>query len=130
MLWQRTCTPSRVRLVEADGPGIPGRAVGCIASGLKMSLASNLKVNNCPSIRSYQRTGPAFASTFGTRRQIYEIAVENPLAEGCGVLWVTLDGMLIDDQLIPLQNDGNRHSVVVRLGTQDPNETSESESRF
>jgi len=72
---------------------------------------------------------PSFRIHFRYKTTEYEIAVENPMAAGCGVLWIALDGTRIDDQRIPLRNDGERHSVVVRLGNQDPGESREIESR-
>jgi cellobiose phosphorylase len=46
----------------------------------------------------------------------YAIRVENPEAVGHGVLWVDVDGTRIRDHFITLQDDGESHSITVRLG--------------
>ena len=57
-----------------------------------------------------------FSIRFRYRTALYAIAVENPDAVGCGVLWVEVDGTRMPEHVIALHDDGAKHSVIVRLG--------------
>jgi cyclic beta-1,2-glucan synthetase len=57
-----------------------------------------------------------FSIRFRYRTALYAIAVENPDALVCGVLWVEVDGTRMPKHVIALHDDGANHSVIVRLG--------------
>jgi len=57
-----------------------------------------------------------FSIRFRYKSALYAIAVENPDAVGCGVLWVEVDGIRMPEHVIALHDDGAKHSVIVRLG--------------
>lgn len=57
-----------------------------------------------------------FEITYRRERTTYRIRVENPLAVSRGIMSVELDGKLQSDDVIPLVDDGQVHSVRVVLG--------------
>ncbi len=46
----------------------------------------------------------------------YHIQVDNPSAVNGGVKEISLDGVLLPDGIIPIEEDGHEHKVSVRLG--------------
>jgi len=42
--------------------------------------------------------------------------VDNPSAVNGGVKEISLDGVLLPDGIIPIEEDGHEHKVSVRLG--------------
>jgi len=67
---------------------------------------------------------PGFKLSYRFGQTWYNIAVENPEQVRQGVCCVEMDGAPLPTNEIPLQDDGKRHTVVVRLGAsnrkQDP----------
>ena len=63
---------------------------------------------------------PAFLRRFTVSRRyrgaLYEITVENPEGAEKGVRSVTVDGREIAGSVLPVQPQGARVSVVVRMG--------------
>ena len=58
-----------------------------------------------------------YAITWRYGRSTYEIRVDNPERRCRGVAEVTLDGVDVDPEAIPLVDDGEVHNVSVILGT-------------
>jgi cyclic beta-1,2-glucan synthetase len=52
--------------------------------------------------------------TIGTTR--YRITVSNPEHRSRGIASAELDGVAVDPQTIPLEDDGGRHEVTIVLG--------------
>jgi cyclic beta-1,2-glucan synthetase len=73
-------------------------------------LGDRLEVDPCipPDWKSYQIT-----YRFG--KSVYLIQVENPDGTSTGVSSVSLDGKLMPDRLIPLQDDGQEHVVKILM---------------
>jgi cellobiose phosphorylase len=46
----------------------------------------------------------------------YQILVDNPEGVNCGVVEITLDGKSLAGSDIPLIDDGNVHTVHLRMG--------------
>jgi cyclic beta-1,2-glucan synthetase len=62
------------------------------------------------------RDWPGFRAEVREGEAVYEIRVENPEGVCRGVRSIELDGRRLDTPEVPLQDDGRRHLVVVRLG--------------
>jgi cellobiose phosphorylase len=60
---------------------------------------------------------PGFRITHRFGKTAYLIHVENPEGANRGVRQVTLDGVSLTDNLIPLVDDGKQHEVGVLMGT-------------
>src|SRR5690606_14416367 len=58
----------------------------------------------------------AFTIEYRYGRTTYVMTVKKPAAVGHAPANVTLDGRTLANPLIPLQDDGGRHEVVVRPG--------------
>ncbi|MDO8689858.1 MAG: glucoamylase family protein [Dehalococcoidia bacterium] len=59
---------------------------------------------------------PGFTLRCRLRSARYEIRVENPDHAGKGVAWVEVDGQRQSEPTVTLKDDGDNHTVVVRLG--------------
>ena len=59
---------------------------------------------------------PGFELTYRYRSSTYRILVDNSVGKGRGVRSVDLDGELLPDHVVPLSDDGQSHTVRVRLG--------------
>ena len=59
---------------------------------------------------------PGFTLRCRLRSARYEIHVENPDHVGRGVVWVEVDGQRAEGLAVTLADDGNSHTIVVRLG--------------
>ena len=59
---------------------------------------------------------PGFELTYRFGRSRYEIEVEN--GAGGKVIGIQLDGQDLDGVELPLVDDGQKHSVLVKLGTE------------
>jgi cyclic beta-1,2-glucan synthetase len=70
-----------------------------------------LRVNPC-----LPAAWPGFEATIRKGRATYLIVVENPDGVNAGVVRVELDGVVLQNGLIPLVDDGNPHAVRVVLG--------------
>jgi len=46
----------------------------------------------------------------------YEIQVENPESCERGVLWIEMDGLRLENLLIPLERGPGDHKILVRMG--------------
>ncbi|HEX6270207.1 MAG TPA: glucoamylase family protein [Anaerolineales bacterium] len=51
-------------------------------------------------------------------KTVYHLRIENPLGVNTGVTKLTLDGNLLRDEKIALEDDGHEHDVIVILGGQ------------
>ncbi len=69
-----------------------------------------------------------FEITYRRERTTYRIKVENPLAVSRGIMSVELDGKLQSDEVIPLVDDGQVHSVRVVLGEKAVSEPDAAET--
>jgi cyclic beta-1,2-glucan synthetase len=67
-----------------------------------------------------------FEITYRRERTTYRIKVENPLAVSRGIMSVELDGKLQSDDVIPLVDDGQTHSVRIVLGEKAVSEQEET----
>jgi cellobiose phosphorylase len=63
---------------------------------------------------------PGFAIDYRFGASTYAVDVLNPDGVSRGVASVTIDGMVADDGIIPLVDDGMKHTVVVTLGSVVP----------
>jgi cellobiose phosphorylase len=63
-----------------------------------------------------QRDWQCVRIKFRYKSALYDIAIENPDAVNCGVFWIDLDHQRMSGQIITLHDDGETHSVIVRLG--------------
>jgi len=72
---------------------------------------NNLRIEPClpPGWREYE-----INYRFG--KTMYHLRVENPQSVNNGVTKLTLDGKLLKDEKISLEDDGHEHHVVVTLG--------------
>jgi cellobiose phosphorylase len=59
---------------------------------------------------------PGYEITYRYGPSVYHIEVKNSARVEHGVKQVTLDGLILPAQLIPLQADGQTHEVVVVMG--------------
>ena len=57
---------------------------------------------------------PGFSITYAYGRSKYRINVENPQRTGRGIARGELDGALLTDEFITLEDDGREHSVRTR----------------
>jgi cyclic beta-1,2-glucan synthetase len=62
------------------------------------------------------RDWPEFTIEYRHGRSLYAITVQGSGEPGGGAAEVTLDGRPLDSAVIPLADDGTRHTVSVRLG--------------
>jgi cyclic beta-1,2-glucan synthetase len=60
---------------------------------------------------------PGYEITYRHGDSVYHIQVQNPHRVEGGVKQITLDGVILPDQLIPLQAAGQVHEVIVELGS-------------
>jgi cellobiose phosphorylase len=51
-------------------------------------------------------------------KTMYHLLVKNPQNANNGLTKLTLDGKLLEDEIIVLEDDGREHKVVVTLGGQ------------
>ena len=63
------------------------------------------------------RPWPGFELSFRYHSSRYQVRVDNRSGAGRGVTAIQLDGKLLVDHRIPLEDDGNLHEVHVVLGT-------------
>jgi cyclic beta-1,2-glucan synthetase len=59
---------------------------------------------------------PSYSINWRFGRTSFDIAVSNPEGRCQGVREARLDGHLVDPRVIPLVDDGGKHSVRVTLG--------------
>jgi cellobiose phosphorylase len=59
---------------------------------------------------------PGYEITYRHQSATYRIRVENAAATGRGVRSVTVDGRPVEDDAVPLRDDGREHDVLVTLG--------------
>ncbi len=59
---------------------------------------------------------PGFSLHYRHGEAVYAIEVENPDGFEHGVAWVEMDGRIMVDNIIPLQQELVRHRLVVRMG--------------
>jgi cellobiose phosphorylase len=59
---------------------------------------------------------PGFEIQYRWGESLYCISVQNPDSVTLGVKQVTLDGKSIEDELIPLIDDGEEHEVLIVMG--------------
>jgi cyclic beta-1,2-glucan synthetase len=59
---------------------------------------------------------PGYSVKWKYKSSEYLIRVENPGGAGNGVHTILLDGAACPGDEIPLRDDGQQHSVIVRLG--------------
>ncbi len=90
--------------------------------GFKLQ-GDSLKIDPC-----VPRWWRDFEITYRRERTTYRIKVENPLAVNRGIMSVELDGKLQSNDVIPLVDDEQTHSVRVVLGERVPSEPDEAKS--
>jgi cellobiose phosphorylase len=74
-------------------------------------LGDKLHIDPCiPGLWS----GYEMTYTFG--KTSYRIFVDNPNGVNCGVKKIKLDGKILTGGEVPLVDDGNNHSVHLRMG--------------
>jgi cellobiose phosphorylase len=73
-------------------------------------LADHLQLNPC--IPSHWK-GYQINYRFG--KTMYHIRIENPDGATCQVGQITMDGKLLSDSKIPLQENGTTHEIVVTM---------------
>ena len=61
------------------------------------------------------KTWSGFEMVYRNGDTTYRIAVENPRGVNRGVAWIELDGMVLEEPLVPLAEDGVEHRVRVML---------------
>jgi cyclic beta-1,2-glucan synthetase len=59
---------------------------------------------------------PGFKLRYRYQGTTYAITVSNPEAVETGVVEVSLDGNVVADKLVPLENDDGIHHVTVTMG--------------
>ena len=90
--------------------------------GFKLQ-GDSLKIDPC-----VPRWWRDFEITYRRERTTYRIKVENPLAVSRGIMSVELDGKMQANEVIPLVDDGQIHSVRVVLGEKVPTEPEETKN--
>jgi cyclic beta-1,2-glucan synthetase len=58
----------------------------------------------------------SYEMTYKLKDNSYHILVENPEGVNCGVKELKLDGKPLEDGVVPLLDDGNDHTIHVRMG--------------
>ncbi len=74
-------------------------------------VGSSLKID--PHIPAHW---PGFTIVYRQGKIRYQIRVENPDGVESGVIEITMDGQKLDSSIIPLLEDGQAHTVLVRMG--------------
>ncbi|MEO7037401.1 MAG: glycosyl transferase, partial [Polyangiaceae bacterium] len=95
---------------------LSGTASWCYQAGIKHILGispvyAGLEVNPC-----IPRAWDGFSVLRRFRGAEYAITVSNPEHVCKGVVHVIVDGSPIDGNVLPVFNDGKKHTVEVRLG--------------
>ncbi len=62
---------------------------------------------------------PSFRVKYRYRGSFYDITVDNPEHVSQGVVSVEVDGASVEEKVIALRDDGQPHTVLVRLGPKD-----------
>jgi len=72
---------------------------------------NNLRIEPC-----VPKDWPGYEIDYRFGKTIYHLRVENPQGASNGVIKLTLDGNLLKDEKIVLEDDGREHNVVVTSG--------------
>jgi cellobiose phosphorylase len=72
---------------------------------------NNLRIAPC-----VPKDWPEYEVNYRIGKTIYHLRVENPQGATNGVIKLTLDGKLLKDEKIVLEDDGREHNAVVTLG--------------
>jgi cellobiose phosphorylase len=59
---------------------------------------------------------PGFGITYRFGKATYEIQVQNPGHVNQGVQQVSVNGLALPDKVIPLSQDGGKHTVLIVMG--------------
>lgn len=87
-----TCTRRRGSLVEAGGPGTPGRRAGCIASGWRGFSDSGSGATRSSSSRGRQPLVRSTGIEYRHRSSVYVIVVRNEEAVDGNAVEIQVDG--------------------------------------
>jgi len=64
---------------------------------------------------SAPRSWGGYSISYTYKSTIYEINIKNPPGSGEGTKKISLDGKLMEDNMVPLLDDGIKHNVEVTL---------------
>jgi cyclic beta-1,2-glucan synthetase len=73
-------------------------------------VANKLNINPC-----IPRDWSGFKMDYRFGTALYKISVENPNGVNRGIKRITLDGMIMPGNLIPLVDDGQPHEIYVLM---------------
>ena len=84
------------------------------------SVLRNVLCNVLRIVPSIPKSWPGYEMDYRFGSSSYHIRVENPDRVSCGMKQISLDGNLLPDANIPLNDDGQKHEVLAIMGNEDP----------